>query len=174
MLGPFRYGAVASIAGPGHLAGGDAPAQVDVHDPVHVPRRAHRRHAAGEVEARKAHAELPVDAGTGRVIQVLVQHDEAGDDALAGEIDDRRAGRRHDGRRGAELGDVAVANHERLIRPRGRAGAVNDADMRQRNDSRVDFHELTDGIRDLEALRERQRGDGRDQSNDDEWGTAQK
>ena len=69
----------------------------------------------------EALAELAVHAGAGRVIEVLVQHHEAGDDALAGEVEDGRAGRRRDARRVAERGDDAVANDEGLIvarRPR--------------------------------------------------------
>ena len=36
-------------------------------------------------------------------------------------------------------GNCAVANDERLVFARRRAGAVDDADMRERNDRRVDL-----------------------------------
>ena len=57
--------------------------QLQVHEAVHVPARPHRRHAAREVEADEAGAELAVDARTGRVVEVLVHHDEARDHRLA-------------------------------------------------------------------------------------------
>ena len=57
--------------------------QLQVHHAVRVSARPHRRHPAGEVEAREALAKLRVDRGPGRVIQVLVHHHETGDDRLA-------------------------------------------------------------------------------------------
>ena len=74
----------------------DETLQVQIHHPVHVPARPHRRHAAGEIQPDEALAELPVDLRTRRVIEVLVHHHETGNDSLAGEIENRRPSRRRD------------------------------------------------------------------------------
>jgi len=70
---------------------------------------------------------------------VFVHHHETGNDALAGQVDDGGASRRRDRVCGTDAGDGAVANDERLVFARRRAGAVDDADMRERNDRRVDL-----------------------------------
>ena len=77
-------------------AGIDLALQVQVHHPVRVPAGPHRRDAAGEIQAREALAELTVDGGAGRVVEVLVHHHEAGHDGLAREIDDGCAVRHGD------------------------------------------------------------------------------
>ena len=131
MFGPLRYGAVASIAGP---AG------------------SHRRHPAGEIEPREALAELPVDARTRRVIQVLVHHHEAGDDALASEIDYGRAFGCLHATCVTELGNEAVAQDDRLAFTRRRAGAVDDAHIGERDHGCIDLDEIADGVAELRRL----------------------
>jgi hypothetical protein len=66
-----------------------------------------------------------------------VQHDEPRHDALARQIDDGRAGRRGRARRVAQRGDVAVADHDRLVLARGGAGAVDDPPVDERDDRRL-------------------------------------
>ncbi len=80
---------------------------------------------------------------------MLVQHDEPRDDALAGEIDDRRAGRRRRARRGADCGDIAVADDDRLIVVPRRAGAVDDPRVYQRENRRLHFDVRRERIRRL-------------------------
>ena len=66
-----------TIAGPGFW-----PASMrrscEVHEPIHVAALSHRRHAAGEIQAREAFTELSVNAGAIRVIEVFVHNHEAG------------------------------------------------------------------------------------------------
>ena len=94
----------------GLLARLDELLQLQVHEAIHVPARSHRRHAACEVQPDETLAELPVDAGPRRVIEVLVHHDEAGDHRFAGEVEDRGALRRPDAGGVTHLGDVAAAD----------------------------------------------------------------
>src|SRR3954464_245395 len=61
--------------------------------------------------------------------------------ALAGEVDKCGAGGRG-GRCGAEGDDIAVADDDRLVLARRRAGAVNDAHVRQGDDRRLKFDEI--------------------------------
>ena len=77
---------------------------------------------------------------------MLVQHDEAGQHALAGQIDDGRASRRRRARGIAERGDAGVADYERLILSRLGAGAVDDPRVYEGDDRRLDFDERRERI----------------------------
>ena len=44
-----------------------------------------------------------------------------------------------------DRGDAAVADHDGLIRTRGRAGSVDHANVRERHDARVDLNECSHG-----------------------------
>ena len=70
---------------------------------------------------------------------MLVHHHQAGDHALAGEVDRRRAAGDSDPGEVADRGDVAVAQDQRLILARRRAGAVDHAHVGQRDDRRFDL-----------------------------------
>jgi hypothetical protein len=101
---------------------------------------------------------------------VLVQHDEAGDDALPGRVDDSRAlGNRHVR---ADRRNEPVANDERLIRPGRRAGPVDHSHMSQRDHGRIDFDELPDTRRDLKPLRAGKSADSQEKSKQEEGGTT--
>jgi hypothetical protein len=151
--GPFRYGAGGVHRRPRLAPGLDLLLQVDVHQPVRIAAGPHRRDTAGKIETHEADAELTVDAGSGRVIEVLVHHDEPGDHRLAGEIDRRRPFGGFHLRGIADLDDIAVADHERLILFRRRAGAVDHTGMRQRDHGRVNLYVLAKRIAALRRLR---------------------
>ena len=154
---PVQYGAVASIAGPGLLPLLDQLLQLQIHEAVHVPARPHRRHAARKIEPDEAGAELTVDAGARGVIQVLVHHARARQHRLPREIDGRRPFRASATRPAVtHLRDVAAADHERLLFPRGRARAVDDAHVDQRDDRGVDLYEVADRVGKLRRLGGRQ------------------
>ena len=142
----------------GLLACVDLLLQVDVHQPVRVARGPHGRDTAGEIEAHEADTKLAVHVRAGRVIGVLVDHDEAGDDALAGQIDDGRAvGRLHTGGI-ADLRDVGVSDDDRLPLARRRTGAVDDAHVGQGHNRRIDLDEVLHGIAERRTLRGYNRG----------------
>ena len=162
--GPCRYGAVASIHGPGFCPERDRPRDGELAVAVDVARRAHRRHAAGEIQPREALREVAVDAGTGGVVQVLVHHHEPRDHGLPVRSTTLRAGgsRRSvaaspDGR------DASVAQHERLVLARGGAGAVDHAHVREHDDVGVDRDVLPDVGRELRALGASRRDGERDE-----------
>lgn len=130
---------------PRRLAVLDHALQVQIHEPVHVAAGPHRGHATGEVQAREALSELSVHLWTGRVIQMLVDHDKTRDHGPAGEVDHPGAFRRLDRRRLADGGDRRVADDKRLIVFRGSTGSVNDADVSESDNRVVDRHEGPDG-----------------------------
>jgi len=88
--------------------------------------------------------------GAGDVVEVVVHADEAGDDGVAFEVDD--------GDVGCGLGvfgdarDLAVFDEDRLIFEGGGAGAVDDADVREKDLRGVDFDVLEDVGRELWGL----------------------
>src|SRR4030095_1965824 len=91
VLGPFRYGAVASIAGPGFWPASTSRFMLRSMKPFTFPPVLIRGHATGKVKPRKAFAELTVHARSSRVVEVLVHHDQSGNDAFAAQVDDGRA-----------------------------------------------------------------------------------
>src|SRR5262249_31122913 len=86
---------------------------------------------------------------SGRVIQMLVDHYQARDDGLAGEIEHGRVSRSLDARGVTELSDVAIADDQRLVLLRSRAGPVDDAHVRERDDGGIDLEEVADGVAEL-------------------------
>jgi hypothetical protein len=70
---------------------------------------------------------------------VLVHHHEAGQDTFAGQVDHRRAGWRRRRAHAADSRNLPVAHDERLIFARCGTGSVDDADVRQRHNRRVDL-----------------------------------
>ena len=145
MFGPFRYGAVASIAGPACC-----PCSISrfslrsmkpfTFPPVRIVVTPPARYR------RMKLAELPVDARTGRVIEVLVHHDQAGDHDLPARSIRRRPVGRRDARRVPHRRDVAAADDEGLVRPRRRTCAVDHPHVGQRDDRGVDLDEAAHGV----------------------------
>ena len=68
--------------GAGLLAGIDVVLDSEIAEAIQIATGAHRRHSTGQVESRKALGQVGVDAGTGRVEEVLVDHHESGDHRL--------------------------------------------------------------------------------------------
>ncbi len=97
--------------------------------------------------------ELRVDARTGRVIEVLVHHHHAGHHAFSRQIDDRGSLWHFDSGYVAHFRDVSVAKDQRLVRFRRRTCAVDDPNVRQRDDRSVDRDEAANGVAELRTLR---------------------
>src|ERR1051325_7993767 len=93
----------------GALAAIDAALDVQLAEAVHVAAGSHRRHAAGEIETREALGEICVHAGTGRVIQMLMDHHETRYHRLAGEVEHLCSRRDLHARAGANRADLSVA-----------------------------------------------------------------
>jgi hypothetical protein len=53
----------------------------------------------------------------------------------------------------AQVSDVALLHHHRLVRERGGAGSVDDARVSERDDRRVGGHERLDGVAHRQTLR---------------------
>ena len=149
---------MASIHGPGFSPRAICFGDVDLAVAVRVAGGAHRRDAAREIEAREALGEIAVDAGARGVVEMLVHHHEPGDDGLAGEIDDLRAGGRLRRCGIADRGDASVAHDDRLIVARRGAGAIDHANVREHDGGRVDGDVLAHVGRERRALGGERRG----------------
>jgi hypothetical protein len=104
--------------------------------------------AAGEVEPWSAIGHLAEEEDTGvaafgrGVEEVFMHADEAGNDGLAGEIEDLRIGRVRDFERGAlDAEDLAIGDVDALIFCRRRASTVDDADVIEDEEVSVFFKE---------------------------------
>ena len=64
--------------------------------------------------------------------------------------------------------DAATLDDDRLVRARRRAGAVDDANVGQRHDRRVDLDEATDGIAELDLRGNQHRAGGRERERHDQ------
>jgi hypothetical protein len=131
VFGPFTYGRSR------FRAPVDQSLEIQIHEAIHVAACPHGRHAASEIQSRETLAELPVYAWSGRVVEVLVHHDEARDHALAGEIDRGCASGNVHARVVADVHYRAVLDDDRLTRARGCTGAVDDPHIRQRDEWRI-------------------------------------
>ncbi len=129
------------------------PLEIEVHHAVGVAPRAHRRHAAGEIQPDEAGAELPVDVGTCRIVQVLVHHHETRHHALARQVDGGGPFGNRDLARLGEGGNRSFLDQERLIRTRGRTGAVDHPRVCQGHHRGIDADEGTHGIAEWRRLR---------------------
>ena len=83
----------------GHFAGVDQALDAEVGVGLEAAGGAGGGHAGGEVESGEAEGLLGVDRGGGGVEEVLVHADEAGDDGVAGEVEDVGVGGRPGRRR---------------------------------------------------------------------------
>ena len=116
--------------------------------------RAHRRHAVGEVQPRRAEGHLRdddrlvemarrIDVRPLQIEQMVVHPDDARQRRLAAPVDhpvtrrDRRAVRLHGG-------NPRAVQQQRLVLDRRRAGAVDDPQMRDRDLPRRHPHKLLD------------------------------
>jgi hypothetical protein len=111
------------------LARVDRALELEVGVRLDAAGRAHRRHAAGEVEPREARRVLPVHrrlAARRRVVHVLVHADEPRHHGAAREVELGRA-RECGVLLVAELGDLRAVDDDELILARRRARAVDDA-----------------------------------------------
>ena len=114
----------------------DEALEVELLIRVDAARGADGRHAGREEEARIAHAHELHAA----VVHVVVQPDDPGDHGLPGEIDRARACRDGHRARRPDGGDLLAADDDRLPVLHRRAGAVDDARVRERDDRLVDGH----------------------------------
>ncbi len=110
-------------------------------------RRPHGGDAGPQVEPRRTVGELRAAAAGGRVVQVVVQADESRNHRVPGQVDDVRALGRPRRARVAHRRDAAVLDHHRLIFARGRARAVDQPHVRQRDHRRVDRDVVADARR---------------------------
>src|SRR5882672_2523413 len=69
-------------------SGIDVVLDSEVTEAIQVSAGAHRRHATGEIESRKALGQVCIDAGAGWVVEVLVHHYQSRDHRFPCEIDD--------------------------------------------------------------------------------------
>ena len=161
-VGPVQIRCGGIDRGAGSLTSVDQLLQPQVHEAVHVPASAHRRHPAGEVETDEALAKLAVDARAGRVVEVLVHHHETRHDASPGKIQDGRSLRRTYGGSVPYLRDGPRSDDHRLIRARGSAGSVDDPYVRQRDDWRVNPDESSNSVAELWLCRSHCRRDRRE------------
>src|SRR6202022_963024 len=111
----FEIGRSRVEPGPGLFSGIDVVLDPDVTEAVQVAARAHRSHAAREIEAREALGQVRVDARPGWVEEMLVDHHESRDHRFFRKVDDLRTGRHGDRSRGAECSDATIADDDGLI-----------------------------------------------------------
>ena len=133
---PFEIGRGEIEIGADHPPGLDLALDAEIAIGVHRSRGARGGDAAGEVERREGREHLVGDEraiGRGGAEHMLVHADQAGDDRLAAAVDLARAGgNRHRPVR-AQGGDPAMIDEQGLVRPRRRAGAVDQGDMLDRD-----------------------------------------
>jgi hypothetical protein len=103
-------------------------------------------------EADEALPELSVHTRPDRVVQMLVEHDQAGNHGLPGGIDDAGVRRGRSSGAVAERDDAAVAKDDRLPLAHGAAGAIDDPGVDQRDNRGVHRHERLEGVGDGRAL----------------------
>ena len=118
-----------------HLAGIDPPLDLQVGIRLDRAPGADGRQSAGEVEPREGvvhlvHVKRPCP-GPHRVEEVLVHHDEAGNDGLAGQVDDARVARDRNRAEGPERGDSSVPDEQRLVLAGGRVGRIDETGVNQ-------------------------------------------
>ena len=103
---------------------------------THAARRADRGHTAAQVQPRVAVVALNRPLGAVREVErVIVHPDEAGNHRVSGEIHHPGTRRSRHGSNGL---NVPARNHDRLVTGGRCAGAVDQPDMGERHDRRID------------------------------------
>ena len=162
-LQQVRAGSLEIWAGQMHLrtgnaAGVDVALHLEIRVRLHAAGRAHARDARRQIQAREAVDHRRVVLGCAgdaalacrsRVEEMLVHRDPAGHHRSPREIEHARAGRRGDRAARPDRLDRGAFDDDRLVVGRGRARAVDHADVLQRDDRSIDRDEF------LRDLRER-------------------
>ncbi len=126
--------------GSGGLARLDPLAHFEIRVRLDRPGRADRRHTAREVETREAERHLGEGPASGRIEEVVVHPDEPREHGAAVQVENLRI-LRHVRRVGLlDRTDHALLQDDRLVLASGSPGAIDDADVRQRDDRRIDLH----------------------------------
>jgi hypothetical protein len=141
----------------GHKAGVDALLQLQIRVRFDAAGGAHGGDSGGEVEAGRGVGNLceenarfidlsaaELQRGRSGVVEVIVHADEAGDDGVAGAVEDLRPRwwlRRGSGADGL---DIAIDDDEGLVLFGCGAGAVDDADVVENEDGGIDGDERRD------------------------------
>lgn len=128
---------------------------------VDTTRRANRRHATREVQARATLAVPGPDAAV-RSEEMLMDHHETGDHRLSSAIDDERIPWDDGGHHVTDPHDRTMTNDDRLVRLRRRTGAINHAHIANGDDGCVRPQVLRERIG---AASARLRGEGRTSGN---------
>ena len=118
----------------------DLLAQVDLRVRLAAPRGAHGGDPAPQVEARRAVGELRGASPRGRVVEVIVQPDQPGNDGVAGQVHDLGAARDLDLAVGPHGSDAVALDHDGLAAPHGSAGPVDEGRAGQSDDVGIDGH----------------------------------
>ena len=130
--------------GAGHLPVIRVAFELEIRIRLDASRGSNRSHASRQIQPRKTCGMLGVKRrrpARRRVIHVVVHADQARNDRTPGKINDLRTFGNLCAGAVAKRSDLSLANHERLVGSRGRARAVDDAHMRQRNERRVFLYE---------------------------------
>jgi hypothetical protein len=130
----------------GHAACVDHLLDVQVGVRFERARRAGGSYSAGQVQAGETHAVLDIERHTasGRIEQVLVHADQTGHHCVTRQVQARCAIGNLGLGAGAECLNAAAGDHDGLLFQRRRTRAIDDADVFQGDDGRIDRDEWLD------------------------------
>ena len=129
---------------PWHLTGIDGFLQFEIGVRLKRSCGANRGYAAGKIKPRKTVSHLAENAAAHGIKHVVVHPHQSRNHAVAMQVEHLRILGHARGGGIADGIDLPLAENESLIFARGSPSAIDDANVRESNDRRVDFDECLD------------------------------